>query len=139
MYCKKCGRFIGEDIDLCDVCAEETTVVISKQTANVDTSSINLGKAIAAAILSNVGFIFAYAGVISMVFMKAEVIIFIGSCMTILGFIFGLMSIFNFKNTSNIKSGKRIPVLILGIESVVMSGIWFIILMMMLLAIMFAN
>lgn len=139
MYCKKCGRFIGEDIDLCDVCAEETTVVISKQTANVDTSSVNLGKAITAAILSNVGFIFAYVGLFTMAIMNTMVIILIGSCMIILGFIFGLMSIFNFKNTSNIKSGKRIPVLILGIESVVMSGIWFIILMMMLLAIMFAN
>ena len=53
----------------------------------------------------------------------AIAIMFIGCIPSVLGLIFGIQSISYFKATSMIKTGKRIPVLILGISSVVMAGI----------------
>ena len=146
MYCKKCGKFIGNDSDYCDECsAKETEVFEEFAGSKVETATpvqeyapaptyygstpIKLGKSIAAMVLSEVGFWFVYMAIMMA---SAMVTLYdyswaiwgvIGLATTILGFIFGIQSIKNFKKTSHIRSGKRIPVLILGICSVVMAGI----------------
>jgi hypothetical protein len=131
MYCKKCGKFIGNDSDLCDECrAKEevfsefggsTTEDTAKTYYNADaytyTKEVSLGMPIAATILSHIGFFMVYLGVISVT------MFILGLVPSILGLIFGVRSIGYFKSTSAIRSGKRIPVLILGIVSVVMSGL----------------
>lgn len=143
MYCKKCGKFIGTGSEICDDCKQNGTVVnttvqvqpqvqpdnsrqnteyYQASTVTQDTSAIKLGKAIAAMILATVGFIFIYVGVVVGVLAGIAVAAIIGLAPTILGFVFGLQSISNFKRTSHIRSGKRIPVLILGIASVVNAG-----------------
>ena len=152
MYCKKCGKFIGNDSDFCDECAAEAKEVFSEfaenKTENVVPSEpvinvapvsepvviapnceVSLGKPIAATILSSIGCFFIYIGIILAGELAAygEIdsvlgVMFIGLIPSILGLIFGIQSIKHFKATSGIKSGKRIPVLILGIESVAMSG-----------------
>ena len=101
----------------------QNTVYTQKPSAVQDTSVINLGKAIAAMVLSSVGMIFIYAGVFSFDPAAAIICLILGLVPSILGLIFGIQSISNFKQTSAIKSGKRIPVLILGIASVVNAGI----------------
>lgn len=140
MYCKKCGKFIGSDTNICDECKQKEAPSYGTATyqapnpyANAnfyqppfiqqDTSVINLGKGIAAAILSTIGFIFAYAA-LTVIWepIAAIVCILLSLAPTILGLVFGCNSISNFKETSYIKSGKRIPVLILGIASVIYSA-----------------
>ena len=145
MYCKKCGKFIGNDADLCDECASKEQGVFSEfaektetvtptyyQPAEINTDAINLGKSIAAIILSNIGFWLAYIVLIvvgelvmleSIELAGAIFLIVIAFVPCLLGFIFGIQSISNFKATSMIKSGKRIPVLILGISSVIMASL----------------
>lgn len=154
MYCKKCGKFIGNDSDLCDECIVKEEEVFSEfsdektgkdvspmsyqpsmynnQTTYVADNEINLGKSIAAIILSNIGFWLIYIGIIVMgelaVYSSSDygsalAFMIIGCIPSVLGLIFGIQSISYFKSTSMIKSGKRIPVLILGISSVVIAGI----------------
>ena len=141
MYCKECGKFIGTDADVCDECKQkqeamnenkpqpstntyENTGFYQPPIVPQDTSVINLGKAIAAMILSTIGFIFSYAGLLTIWEPDAAIIcMVIGIVPTILGLVFGVQSISNFKQTNYIRSGKRIPVLILGISSVIFSGV----------------
>ena len=141
MYCKKCGKFIDSNADLCYECKqnevplnENTTYQSANSYANTgfyqppivqqDTSIINLGKAIAAMILATIGFIFIYAGlIVAWEPTAATICMVLGLVPTILGLVFGCQAISNFKQTAYIRSGKRIPVLILGILSVVNSGI----------------
>ena len=144
MYCKKCGKFIGNDSDLCDECKlnegdvfsefserKEDLTTIYCHTSAPSSNVISLGKSIAAIILSNIGFWLIYIGIIVMGelaaygsdFDSAIAFMIIGCIPSVLGLIFGIQSISYFKSTSMIKSGKRIPVLILGISSVVMAGI----------------
>ena len=91
-----------------------------------DSSAINLGKAIAATILGTVGFFMMYFGCIfalTYIFASVGIVLLIlGAVPTVMGLVFGINSISNFKETSHIKSGKRIPVLILGINAVFMSA-----------------
>ena len=95
-----------------------------QQSETQDTSAINLGGAIAAIILSTVGFFFVYMGLLMMMDPEAAVgLMVVGLLPAILGLIFGIRSISNFKETSYIKSGKRIPVLIMGILSTIDSGL----------------
>ena len=174
MYCKKCGKFIGNDSDLCDECigkeevfsefsekkAENTAPVYHQQpTYNPQTTynaqptyiggtEIKLGKAIAAIILSNIGFFLMYIGLILVVELisygvasyanemnSALTFMFLGCIPSGLGLVFGIQAIKNFKATSMIKSGKRVPVLILGIVSVVTAatGLFFALFMLMIL------
>ncbi len=149
MYCKKCGKFIGNDSDYCDECsvketeafeefsekkAEEVSPVYDYAPTPAPTyngsDEIKLGKAIAAMILSEIGFVFIYAAIMLLGAMvttydDTSVIVcaVLGLPMCILSLIFGIQSIKNFKATSHFRNGKRIPVLILGICSVVMAGI----------------
>lgn len=138
MYCKKCGKFIGSDADLCDECkrAEDAARANAYQSNpyNNDyykppiiiqnTSAINLGKAITSIIMAMIGFVFVYAGLITIWEPDVAIVcMVIGIVPTLLGFIFGIMSIINFRQTSFIRSGKRIPLLILGISSVIESAI----------------
>ena len=70
--------------------------------------------------MSSIGFILAFAfyyldlGILGLL---------LGLTPCIIGFAFGLKSISNFKETSYIKSGKRIPVLIMGIASTAQAGL----------------
>ncbi len=146
MYCKKCGKFIGNDSDFCDECSAKEAEVFGeffdakKETPPAydcashstysDGNQVSLGKAIAAVVLSDVGFAFIY---LALVLMGATIVLedyasvivcmLIGLVTSVLGLIFGIKAIKHFKETSNIRSGKRIPVLVLGILSVVTAGI----------------
>ena len=131
MYCKKCGQYIGTDADTCAECLQkEAQPAFTYQPAGTYQSPINLGKAIAAMILSFVGFIWAYVTYIYVLtmftFASADVAIITAIVLTVLGIVpsiiglvFGCNSISNFKQTKYIRSGKRIPLLILGISAVV--------------------
>lgn len=157
MYCRKCGKFIGTDAELCDECRQNeaprygnpyqnanpysnpysnpnanpyanpyaNTGAYQPPVVQQDTSVINLGKAIASVILSIIGFVFAYIGIILAALEPETGIAFmiIGLVPTIIGLAFGAGSIANFRQTSYIRSGKRIPVLILGIEGLATSVI----------------
>ena len=120
MYCQKCGKFTNSDATLCAECLQkEAQPTITYQPTEVYQSPINLGKAIAAMILSYVGFIFIYIGFILATEGILPAVCIFGFVPTIIGLVFGCSSISNFKQTKYIRSGKRIPVLILGILSVV--------------------
>lgn len=158
MYCKKCGKFIGTDSDLCDECSKNSNEVFSEfaekkeetttpkgatpneYTPKANTTNptyntnneINLGRAIAGAILGFVGFLISYIAVI----LLAELLVLdpsdVGGAMvaiifsvvpSVISLVFGIKSIANFKSTSHVKNGKRIPLLILGISSVVLAGL----------------
>lgn len=154
MYCKKCGKFVGTDADFCDECAKgasplnesethqsastsETAPLYQVALALQDTSVIKLGRAIASIILATVGFIFVYAGLMyAFEPTTALVCLLLGLVPNVLGLIFGIRSILNFKKTGYIKNGKRIPVLILGIYSVVMTACSFFASWMLLLLIL---
>ena len=141
MYCKNCGKFIGTDADICDECKQKeiptndnTQFQVSNPYQNTDyyqppnvsqdTSVINLGTAIAAVILATIGLIFIYAGMLVIWEPVAAIVcMVIGLIPSILGLVFGVQAISNFKRTAYLRSGKRIPVLILGIASVINSGI----------------
>ena len=148
MYCKKCGQFIGTDEDLCKECKQREPAVnvnsapqnsnqyqsktyYQAQVVTQNSSAISLGKSIAAIILSTVGFIFFYISLLAAAESEeaaSHVCMIIGLVATIMGFVFGITSISNFKRTAHIRSGKRIPLLILGIASVVNASIGLLIL-----------
>ena len=120
MYCQKCGKFTNSDATICTECLQkEAQPTITYQPTGAYQSPINLGKAIAAMILSYVGFIFIYIGFILATEGILPAVCIVGLVPTIIGLVFGCSSISNFKQTKYIRSGKRIPVLILGILSVV--------------------
>ena len=120
MYCQKCGKFTNSDATICTECLQkEAQPTFTYQPAGTYQSPINLGKAIAAMILSYVGFIFIYIGFILATEGILPAVCIVGFVPTIIGLVFGCSSISNFKQTKYIRSGKRIPVLILGILSVV--------------------
>ena len=120
MYCQKCGKFTNSDATICTECLQkEAQPTFTYQPAGTYQSPINLGKAIAAMILSYVGFIFIYIGCILATEGILPAVCIVGLVPTIIGLVFGCSSISNFKQTKYIRSGKRIPVLILGILSVV--------------------
>ena len=152
MYCKKCGKFIGNDADLCDECmAQEETAFgefstqkeepyaspappVSPAPTYYQTSAysegISLGKPLAAIILSDIGLAFIYIALLCIGelayygdYGATTVLLLIGISLSIVGLILGIQSIKYFRATSMIKSGKRIPVLILGIVSVVIAGV----------------
>ena len=160
MYCKKCGKFIGNEADFCDECAAKEDAVFAEffekktestlppfvhETVYNGGKEIRLGKAIAAMILSEIGLMLIYIGIILMgelamveytvEYSGAIACMLIGCIPCVLGLIFGIQSICNFKATSMVKSGKRIPVLILGILSVVSSGLGLFLLVIMLMAV----
>ena len=136
MYCKNCGKFIGTDAEVCDECRQKQEALNENETVYqpvvppLDTSAIKLGKAIASIILATFGFVFAYVGIFvaTMETVASGMIVAAGVCLaiaivpTILGLAFGIQAIKSFKNTSHIKSGKRIPLLILGISSTIYAG-----------------
>lgn len=154
MYCSKCGKFIGTDVTVCDECRQKEAAVKENEShenqyqyanycppINVppinmpqSTVKVNLGKAIAAMILATVGFIFTYIGIFLLVEpVAAAVFAVIGLVPSILGLVFGIQSILNFKKTAYLGGGKRIPVLILGILSVVDAGLSLFLAMIVLL------
>ena len=157
MYCKNCGKFIGTDADICDECKQkeepapaqvqinettqsqpvnmyQTPSYYQQQTTYIPTGpAINLGKAITAMILSFVGFIFTYVAYLEILILWEPAIVIValmGLVPCIIGLVFGCKSISNFKQTAYTRSGKRIPVLILGILSVInaATGLLFVLL-----------
>lgn len=156
MYCKNCGKFIGNDADLCEDCEtkdkavdevvfsefpekEETKTPVYPKAEPCDSGmEVSLGKPIAAIVLSTVGFFMIYLGLILVAQLMyyddvttSIVFMFLGLVPSILGLIFGIQSIKHFKATAEIKSGKRIPVLILGISAVVTAGVGLFIALLM--------
>ena len=143
MYCKKCGKFIGNDSDLCNECRmreenafgefstktnPDPTPVYYQGSSYYGSNQVSLGKAIAAIVLSEIGFIFIYIGLILMAEMlsyglyeleSSIALMVIGCIPSLIGLVFGIQAIRHFKATSMIRSGKRVPLLILGIVSVV--------------------
>ncbi len=146
MYCKKCGKFIGSESDLCDECAtnvgevfsefskekqenEQAVVTYSQEDYTANKPTVKLGSAIAAFILSTVGFAVIYFGFLFGLELTAATLNLevlgvsivcglIGCVPALLGLIFGIASVINFKATSTVRSGKRIPLLILGILAI---------------------
>ena len=173
MYCKKCGKFIGTDSDLCDECTAKANEVFSefsddkgesappkteppkteppKTNVNYNNpnppvnTEISLGKAIAGVVLGFLGFFITYIGIIVLAEIAALgssdlgtgfITMFLGCAPSIIALSFGISSIKLFKATSNVKSGKRIPLLILGISSVVFGGIGLFFVFLLLILIM---
>lgn len=137
MYCKNCGKFIGNDNELCDEClAQKKQEVIDVQ----NLGNVCLGKAIAATIISFMSFIMSFilcvATLATLEILSEENILdsqlgeaviypvlgILFGLPAILSLVFGIISIANFKRTSR-QYGKRIPTLIMGIQSVVMSAV----------------
>ena len=81
------------------------------------------GKALAATIMSAVGFIMAYVAIfVAILEPAAALVVLLLSCpLIIISFIFGIQSIKLFKARKN-TCAKPIPTLVLGIESVATSG-----------------
>jgi hypothetical protein len=159
MYCKNCGKFIGTDADVCDECKQKEVQARAQEQAQTNENTqyqpeniyqapsyyqqqptyaptgpaINLGKAIAAMILSFVGFIFTYVAYLELLVLWEPAVVIValmGLVPCIIGLVFGCKSISNFKQTAYTRSGKRIPVLILGILSVInaATGLLFVLL-----------
>lgn len=140
MYCKNCGKFIGNDNELCDECLAQQ----NQKSEIVDDQNLGdvcLGKAIAATVISFMAFMMSFVQFVAAIATLEELSdenVFVSSLLyevgvypilgvlfglpAILSLVFGILSIANFKRTSR-QYGKRIPTLIMGIQSVVMSAI----------------
>ena len=135
MYCKGCGKFIGNDSDLCDECLVKKDDFSELFSANNQPNSnfvanvnneISLKDAIVAIVLSNVGFELIFVAIMlmgQMLFTPTIIVAVIGIVPSVFGLIWGIKTIRYYKSTANVKSKKRIPLLILGIASVALSGL----------------
>lgn len=109
MCCKKCGKFIGINAELCMDCQrQEITAEASIVQPPV---KIKLGRAIFAAIIGE----FA-AGFVSVGVPEAGII---GMIIALIGLVLGVLSISHYNKTSSARSGARIPLLVFGIIAVV--------------------
>ena len=133
MYCKKCGKFIETDAELCADCMAKEQANNQQdyyfepqpapaQPAPAQSGVPGLGKAITSAILGTVGFYFIYFALIlglelASVMSVGVVVVFmlISIALGIISLIFGIQSIKTFVREKN--SGRRKPIatLILGI------------------------
>ena len=138
MYCKKCGKFIDGDADICDDCY--TLDVFGddgkeKEIQAVEVTPVgnfSLAKPITAIVLSNIGFYIVYFGIMLMSELLtyelysqiggAVALALVGAVPCIVGLVFGIQSIKLFKTEVTASKGKRIPTLIMGIVSVVTSA-----------------
>lgn len=104
-----------------------------------DGSQVQLGSAIVAAVLGYVGFLFMYLGVGLIILpVLSFVLCMIGAVPTAIAVVLGIRSILHFRETSRIRSGKRIPLLILGIVALdfaLASIIFFLIILVLALGV----
>ena len=137
MYCKRCGKFIDYQAEICNECAAaEQTVAAQVQPVQVVSApaqegsmKTGLGKAIACAILGTVSLIFLEFMLIPLETISSYgyddyyiselagmfVLILFSIGLAIPSLILSISSIKTFKDESNAKRIKPIPTLILGI------------------------
>ena len=113
MCCKKCGKFIGINAELCIDCQrQEITAEASIVQPPVE---IKLGRAVGAGIVT----------VCSFFCMMIAITLFgliLGTVLAATGLTLGILSIVHFSKTSSVRSGERTTVLIVGIVSAVFSS-----------------
>ncbi len=154
MYCRKCGKFIDYDADICIECKQaeqqniaNTSIPTSpvqpiqsvqpvQPVQQVEEGSVKtgLGKGIAAVILAFFGYILAFAalGALGAAIelgggAEAGIVLFIMALGTsIPGFVLGLKSMLLFFSEKKAGRKKPIPALILGISGVALAGIAFL-------------
>ena len=111
MCCKKCGKFIGLNAELCIDCQKEE--VVQDASTVKPPVRISLSNAIASVVMP----IFAYLATLMAI--AAWGFLVLALALVVLGLIFGIQSISRFNKTSSVRSGARIPLLILGIVGTV--------------------
>ena len=147
MYCKRCGKFIDYEADMCNECAAEQNAAIQADAFGVQpqvkegSMKTGLGKAIAAAILGTVALMFIEIALIIMemgsmdlmfesdLYYAAEAMVEVGAGMFVLlilaagcaipSLILSIKSIKTFKAEGAEGRVKPIPTLVLGIYGVV--------------------
>ena len=133
MYCKNCGKFVGDDKELCDACAQQPEQVVEPVTQTT-AQPVGLKKPITACVLATVAEILPLIGlallesalisynIASVVF---GMIFILGSIApAIVGLVFGIKCIKYFKlSESEMPKGQRIASLIMGIAATVVSAI----------------
>ena len=150
MYCKKCGKFIGNEADLCDECNAKAQPVFKEfeepsltrpaaytynptpAPAPAPQPNVGLGKPIAATILGAFGFWLVYFAMILFIeemgygiddYGTVFVCLLLSIAPCILSLIFGIHSIKAFKAVKGRKNAKAIVSLVLGINAVVFAAI----------------
>jgi hypothetical protein len=129
MYCKKCGKFIGnEDADICQECLakeEVKTEPVAEIIEQKGSRTTGLPKAIASGCLTIGSIIFIYIALFfSLVSLGAMLVFTVMSiAMGIIAIVFGAKSIATFKRESRENRIKPIPTLIIGIASLATSSI----------------
>ena len=124
MCCKKCGKFIGINAELCIDCQRQETVlqavalreIASNESVDQPPVEIKFGRAIIAALMATL----AYALI---VYGESWLGIIVGLIIAVVGLALGILSIVHFNETSSVRSGERIPLLIFGIIAVVSNGV----------------
>lgn len=147
MYCKRCGKFIDYEADICNECAAEQNAAIQAEAFGTQpqvkegSMKTGLGRAIAAAILGTVALLFIEIALVIMemgsmdlyfesdLFYAAEAMVEVGAGMFVLlilaagcaipSLILSIKSIKTFKAEGAQGRVKPIPTLVLGIYGVV--------------------
>lgn len=126
MYCKKCGKFVGGDKDICDECAQASVV---QPVAKPSAQPVGLQKPITACILAVIAEILPIIGLslleLALVSYNIPAIVFgiifiLGSIApAVVALVLGVRSIKYFNlSESEMPKGKRIASLVLGIAAV---------------------
>lgn len=129
MYCKKCGKFIGNDNDsVCEECLQKenaSTESVVEITEEKGSRKTGLAKAIVAGCLTLGSVIFIYVALFfSLISIEAMLVFTMMSmAMGIVAIVFGAKCIAVFKTESRENRIKPIPTLIVGIASLATSAI----------------
>lgn len=125
MFCKKCGKQIAGNDELCEECkAAENTNGLDSNKSNV--GMLSFGKALASTIMGFGVFIIsnvlessgAYMNLISMIFLSI-----IDVAVIALSIVFGAKAIHTYSTYKASSSKKPLPAFVLGIIGVVLAGI----------------
>ncbi len=158
MYCKKCGKKLDYDGDLCEECRnrelvygdeekkaetettsttydpfDEPSVGVNPASGNGNAAYVpdngdrmhGFGKALTAAILSEVAVVFAYLGVYACILSVALGVFLILAtiAMAVISLVFGIQSIKTFVADKNAGKVKPIATLVCGIAGVVAAAV----------------
>ncbi len=152
MYCKKCGKFIDYDADMCVECQQATAQSAPEQNTEVvyaqpvqpiveskpveeGSMTTGLGKSIASAILGFIGYIFAFVAIMMLseaveysydtsgIIGGAVALFIIALGLSIPGLILGIGGMRTFFNEKNAGRKKPIPTLIVGIAGMSLSAL----------------